>query len=138
MLCSAKELGLAEDAEGILILAADAKVGQPLAEHLGRAASDVVYDLEITPNRPDLNSVIGIARKSAPSLETRCEFRRSDFRRRTSKSRISSPSASKTLSFVPVHRTRGPQREDWAESRLAEEHSGEDRSAQHQQRGGCD
>ncbi len=63
MMCSAKELGLAEDAEGILILAAGAKVGQPLSEHLGRAAGDVVYDLEITPNRPDLNSVIGIARE---------------------------------------------------------------------------
>lgn len=63
MLCSPKELGLAEDAEGLLILPADAKVGQPFAEHLGRASGDVVYDLEITPNRPDLNSVIGIARE---------------------------------------------------------------------------
>src|SRR5713226_9144019 len=63
MMCSAKELGLAEEAEGILILAASAKVGQPLAEQLGRAAGDVVYDLEITPNRPDLNSVIGLARE---------------------------------------------------------------------------
>ena len=63
MLCSAKELQLAEDAEGLLILPPDAIVGQPLAQHLGRAASDVVYDLEITPNRPDLNSLIGIARE---------------------------------------------------------------------------
>ncbi len=63
MLCSAKELGLAEDAEGLLILPADAKVGQPFAQHLGRASGDVVYDLEITPNRPDLNSVMGIARE---------------------------------------------------------------------------
>jgi phenylalanyl-tRNA synthetase beta chain len=63
MLCSGKELGLADDAEGLLILPADAKVGQPFAQHLGRATGDVVYDLEITPNRPDLNSVIGIARE---------------------------------------------------------------------------
>jgi phenylalanyl-tRNA synthetase beta chain len=63
MLCSPKELGLAEDAEGLLILPAEAKVGQPFAEHLGRASGDVVYDLEITPNRPDLNSVVGIARE---------------------------------------------------------------------------
>ncbi len=63
MLCSAKELGLAEDAEGLMILTVDAKVGQPLAQHLGRLSGDVVYDLEITPNRPDLNSVIGIARE---------------------------------------------------------------------------
>jgi len=63
MMCSPKELGLAEDADGLLILREDAKVGQPFAEYLGRAAGDVVYDLEITPNRPDLNSVIGIARE---------------------------------------------------------------------------
>src|SRR5688500_11141643 len=63
MMCSAKELGLAEDAEGLLILPAHAQVGQALAQHLGRAAGDVVYDLEITPNRPDWNSVIGIARE---------------------------------------------------------------------------
>src|SRR5262249_33549872 len=42
---------------------ADAMVGQPFAEFLGRQGGDVVYDLEITPNRPDLNSVIGIARE---------------------------------------------------------------------------
>jgi phenylalanyl-tRNA synthetase beta chain len=65
MMCSKKELGLGEDGEGIIILPADAKVGQPFAEHLGRAGSDVVYDLEVTPNRADLNSVIGIAREIA-------------------------------------------------------------------------
>lgn len=63
MMCSAKELGLAEDAEGLLLLRPDARVGQPFAEYLGRAGSDVVYDLEITPNRPDWNSIIGIARE---------------------------------------------------------------------------
>src|SRR5688572_1444940 len=63
MMCSAKELALADDAEGLLILPADAKVGQPFAQHLGHSSGDVVYDLEVTPNRPDLNSVIGIARE---------------------------------------------------------------------------
>ncbi|MBI5799270.1 MAG: phenylalanine--tRNA ligase subunit beta [Verrucomicrobia bacterium] len=65
MMCSNKELGLGEDGDGIIILPPNAKVGQPFAEHLGRAGSDVVYDLEVTPNRPDLNSVIGIAREIA-------------------------------------------------------------------------
>src|SRR6185503_10349921 len=63
MMCSGRELGLSEDHEGLLLLRADARVGQPFAEYLGRAGSDVVYDLEITPNRPDLNSAIGIARE---------------------------------------------------------------------------
>ena len=56
MMCSPKELGMAEDAEGLLILPQDAKVGQPFAEHLGRSAGDVIYDLEITPNRPGNSS----------------------------------------------------------------------------------
>jgi phenylalanyl-tRNA synthetase beta chain len=63
MMCSPQELGLGDTVEGLLILREDAKVGQPFAEYLGRTGSDVVYDLEITPNRPDLNSVIGIARE---------------------------------------------------------------------------
>jgi len=69
MMCSHEELGLDPEAighkkeDGLLILREDAKVGQPFAEYLGRSGSDVVYDLEVTPNRPDLNSVIGIARE---------------------------------------------------------------------------
>ena len=71
MLCSHEELGLDPAAighkqeDGLLILREDAKVGQPFGEYLGRSGSDVVYDLEVTPNRPDLNSVIGIAREIA-------------------------------------------------------------------------
>ena len=63
MMCSPQELGLPDPVEGLLILPADAPVGQPFAQYLGRADNDVVYDLEVTPNRPDLNSVIGIARE---------------------------------------------------------------------------
>jgi phenylalanyl-tRNA synthetase beta chain len=63
MMCSPQELGLPDAVEGLLILREDAAVGQPFAQYLGRSGSDVVYDLEITPNRPDLNSVIGIARE---------------------------------------------------------------------------
>src|SRR5213593_362041 len=65
MMCSPQELGLPDLVDGILILPETAQVGQPFAQFLGRAGSDVLYDLEITPNRPDLNSVIGIAREIA-------------------------------------------------------------------------
>ena len=71
MLCSHEELGLDPEAighkkeDGLLILREDAKVGQSFGEYLGRSGSDVVFDLEVTPNRPDLNSVIGIAREIA-------------------------------------------------------------------------
>src|SRR6266851_862535 len=65
MMCSPQELGLGDVVEGLLILREDATVGQPFVEYLGRKGSDVVYDLEVTPNRPDWNSVIGIAREIA-------------------------------------------------------------------------
>jgi phenylalanyl-tRNA synthetase beta chain len=65
MMCSPQELGLPDKVDGLLILPADAKIGQPFAEYLGRSGGDVVYDLEVTPNRPDWNSVIGIAREIA-------------------------------------------------------------------------
>lgn len=65
MMCSPQELGLPDQIDGLLILPPDAPIGKPFAEYLGRAGSDVVYDLEVTPNRPDLNSVIGIAREIA-------------------------------------------------------------------------
>jgi phenylalanyl-tRNA synthetase beta chain len=63
MLCSTTELGLGADAQGLMILSADAPVGKSFGEFLGGA--DVVFDVEITPNRPDLLSVIGIARDVA-------------------------------------------------------------------------
>src|SRR5437588_8480691 len=65
MMCSPQELGLPDQVDGLLILREDARLGQPFAEYLCRAGSDVVYDLEITPSRPDLNSVIGLPRTLA-------------------------------------------------------------------------
>ena len=61
MACSEKELGISENHEGVLVLPADAPLGAPLAEYLG----DAVFDLEVTPNRPDCLSVLGIAREVA-------------------------------------------------------------------------
>jgi len=65
MMCSPQELGLPDKVDGLLILPVDAPIGKPFGEYLGRSGGDVVYDLEVTPNRPDLNSVIGIAREIA-------------------------------------------------------------------------
>lgn len=63
MMCSADELGLPPGEDGLLILPSAATIGQPFGQFLGRPGSDTVYDLEITPNRPDLTSLIGIARE---------------------------------------------------------------------------
>ena len=60
MLCSADELGLAENSEGLLILDSAVSVGTPLADLF---PADTVLDLEITPNRQDLLSHEGIARE---------------------------------------------------------------------------
>jgi len=61
MVCSEKELGLSDYHEGILVLPEDAPIGTPLADYLG----DIVLDLDITPNRPDCLSMLGIAREVA-------------------------------------------------------------------------
>ena len=60
MLCSARELRLSDDAEGLLILAPDARVGAPISEIF---PGDTILDLEITPNRSDLLSHLGLARE---------------------------------------------------------------------------
>ncbi len=61
MICSEKELAITENHEGIMVLAADAEIGKPLAEHMG----DTILDIDITPNRPDCLSVVGIAHEVA-------------------------------------------------------------------------
>ncbi|HXO94303.1 MAG TPA: hypothetical protein VN825_09215, partial [Candidatus Acidoferrum sp.] len=62
MLCSPIELGLGEDASGLLILSPDAKVGAPIVDLF---PADTVLDVEITPNRGDLLSHFGLAREIA-------------------------------------------------------------------------
>ena len=63
MLCSARELGLGEDHDGIIELAADAAIGQSVANLLG--VGDPVIDISITPNRGDCLGVHGVARDLA-------------------------------------------------------------------------
>jgi len=63
MLCSEKELGIGDDAEGILLLASDAPLGSDLVTYLG--LDDFILEVEVTPNRPDCLSVVGVAREVA-------------------------------------------------------------------------
>ena len=63
MLCSEVELGIGQDGSGILELPADAPLGAPLAQYLG--LDDAILEIEITPNRPDALSVVGVAREVA-------------------------------------------------------------------------
>ncbi|NID06681.1 phenylalanine--tRNA ligase subunit beta [Luteibacter jiangsuensis] len=69
MLCSAKELGIDADASGLLELPADAPVGTPLADYLG--LPDATIELKITPNRPDVLGLNGLAHDVAALFASR-------------------------------------------------------------------
>ncbi|MHB8511381.1 MAG: phenylalanine--tRNA ligase subunit beta [Actinomycetota bacterium] len=65
MLCSARELGVSDDHSGILVLSSDFTIGDDVREAL--ELDDVIFDLEVTPNRPDCLSILGVARELAAS-----------------------------------------------------------------------
>ncbi|MDI6693229.1 MAG: phenylalanine--tRNA ligase subunit beta [Anaerosomatales bacterium] len=72
MMCSARELGAGSDASGLLILPEDAPVGASYAEYTGLA--DTVLELEVTPNRPDCLSMVGVAREVGAVLGADVRF----------------------------------------------------------------
>ena len=61
MMCSEKELGLSQESDGILILEGDYRIGESFAKQVG--LDDWIFEIEVTPNRPDCLSVTGIARE---------------------------------------------------------------------------
>ncbi|MBL8373282.1 phenylalanine--tRNA ligase subunit beta [Accumulibacter sp.] len=63
MLCSARELGIAEESDGLLLLTADAPVGEDIRRHLD--LDDRLLTLKLTPNRADCLSLEGVAREVA-------------------------------------------------------------------------
>lgn len=63
MICSEAELGFAEKSEGVMILDEDAPIGQKFADYLD--LSDKVLEINVTPNRPDALSLIGVAKEVA-------------------------------------------------------------------------
>ena len=72
MLCSEGELGLGDDRSGIMVLDPSLSVGDKLASAL--ALSDTVFEIELTPNRPDCLSVIGVAREIAAIQKVRLTY----------------------------------------------------------------
>ena len=73
MCCSAAELDLGSDHDGIMILPEDLETGAPLMQELG-LVGDILWDLEINPNRPDAMSVAGVARDLAARLDVPFEI----------------------------------------------------------------
>jgi len=72
MMCSGRELGIGDDHQGLLILADRPAVGLPINAVL--PAGDTVFDIEITPNRPDCLSHLGIARELAAWFATALKY----------------------------------------------------------------
>jgi phenylalanyl-tRNA synthetase beta chain len=72
MLCAENELGLGEESDGIMILPESAEPGARLIDEIG--LNDVVFEINVTPNRPDCLSVVGIAREAAAILGTKLNY----------------------------------------------------------------
>ncbi|MDD5312925.1 MAG: phenylalanine--tRNA ligase subunit beta [Dehalococcoidia bacterium] len=87
MVCSEKELGISDNHEGILVLPPDLEVGKALSDYL----ADIIFDIDITPNRADCLSIMGIAREVAAI--TGKEFRLPDLSYKESGKEIGSYAA---------------------------------------------
>ena len=68
MMMSERELGISNDHEGILLLDKNYEVGRPLSDYF--PTGETVLDVDVTPNRPDLWGMIGVARELAAILQT--------------------------------------------------------------------
>jgi phenylalanyl-tRNA synthetase beta chain len=78
MICSERELGLGDVHEGIMVLEDDAPIGAPFESIL--ELPDVVFDLEITNNRPDVMGMVGVARELAAWFDTDFRYPHLDLR----------------------------------------------------------
>ncbi len=74
MLCSAKELGLAEESSGLMLLPADAPIGASIRDYLG--LDDHLFTLKLTPNRSDCLGMLGVAREVAAVTGLKLELDR--------------------------------------------------------------
>jgi phenylalanyl-tRNA synthetase beta chain len=79
MICAEDEIGMGESHAGIIVLPADAPVGQPYAEYVG-LSSDVVWDINLTPNRADATNHIGVAFDLAAAMQIQ-QAQKPNFRR---------------------------------------------------------
>lgn len=122
MLCSTKELGLAGDSDGILILPENAPIGKPFAEYKG--LDDVVFELKVTPNRADCLSHYGLAREIACLLGRELKAPRPTFTETSASTRAEISLDVKATDLCPRYCGRfirgvkvGPS-PDWLKQRL--------------------
>ncbi len=70
MICSEKELGLSDNHEGIMVLDNSFLIGDPLSKYF----SETVFDIDVTPNRVDCLSIVGLARDLSAKFSTKLNF----------------------------------------------------------------
>ncbi|MCS7009215.1 MAG: phenylalanine--tRNA ligase subunit beta, partial [Chthoniobacterales bacterium] len=104
MLCSAAELALQDISDGLLILPPDAPIGSSFASFL---PPDTILEIEVTPNRPDCLSYLGIARELAAFLDTKVIFTHPTLPFTTPNSEIAQIHTSSNCSFYTLRRIRG-------------------------------
>lgn len=118
MMCSGRELGITEDSEGLLILGLDAVVGEPISSVF---PPDVFLELEITPNRVDWLSHLGVAREVAAFTGAALKFPESqpfEVREHESVARIDDRDACPFYSLRKISRVRVGPSPDWLRSKL--------------------
>jgi phenylalanyl-tRNA synthetase beta chain len=117
MLCSAVEIGLPPDVDGLLILPADAEIGKPVKQLFD---SDVLLELEVTPNRPDLLSHRGMARELATLLKTPLLSRNVGVSPTSSSSsiRLAATNACPLYSVVRISNVTVKESPSWLKQRL--------------------
>ena len=117
MLCAASEIGLPPGEDGLLILPEDAEIGKPVKQLF---ESDILLELEVTPNRPDLLSHYGMARELATLLKTPLFSRSVDVppTSSTSSIRIDSPAACPLYTAIKITGVTVKESPAWLKQRL--------------------
>ncbi len=109
MLCSEKELGLSEDGDGILVFASDFAAPGTRLSDAGAGFSDWVYELSVTPNRPDALGHVGLARELCALLAIPFHVEALDAK----------PLDSKAVECIDVRLTAGDRCEHYAYALLS-------------------
>jgi phenylalanyl-tRNA synthetase beta chain len=117
MLCSAIELGLGEDAAGLLILSPEAKIGAPIVDLF---PADTILDVEITPNRGDLLSHYGLAREIAALTEKKIKTSAAEAKIDIKKSgvKISAPRECPFYSARKIDNVKVGPSPDWLRAKI--------------------
>lgn len=121
MLCSARELNLAEDAAGLFILSPDAPIGESISDIF---PSDTILELEITPDRPDLLCYYGIARELAAIFELPApapitiRTDAGEIQHDPAKVKIEAPDACPFITFRRIRNIHVGPSPEWLRSRL--------------------